>query len=78
MIHLDFARQISPGRLHSLSTEALTPEILCGKDVTEMRFDPKTPVPFISLKTASSFGNKDRFFETFRNVMFSNSIVLVV
>lgn len=32
----------------------------------------------ISLNTTSSFGNSDRFFVTFRNVMFSDSIVLVV
>ena len=33
---------------------------------------------YSSLKTASSFGNSDRFFVTFRNVMFKDSIVFVV
>jgi len=31
-----------------------------------------------SLKTASSDGNSDRFFDTFRSVMFKDSIVFVV
>ncbi len=33
---------------------------------------------YISLKTASSLGNKERFFDTFRSVMFKDSIVFVV
>ena len=33
---------------------------------------------YISLKTASSFGNSDRFFVTLRSVMFNDSIVFVV
>jgi hypothetical protein len=33
---------------------------------------------YISSKTASSFGNSDRFFVTFRNVMFKDSIVFAV
>jgi hypothetical protein len=37
-------------------------------------FDPR----YVSLKTASSFGNSERFFVSFRNVMFNDSIVLVV
>ena len=32
---------------------------------------------YISLKTASSFGNSERFFVIFRKVMFSDSIVFV-
>lgn len=33
---------------------------------------------YSSLKTASSDGKSDRFFDTFRSVMFSDSIVFVV
>jgi hypothetical protein len=33
---------------------------------------------YISLKTASSFGNKERFLVIFRSVMFKDSIVFVV
>jgi hypothetical protein len=33
---------------------------------------------YISLKTASSFGNTKRFFDTFRRAAFKDSIVFVV
>ena len=33
---------------------------------------------YINLKTASSFGNSERFFVTLRSVMFKDSIVFVV
>ena len=48
MILLDFARQISSERLQSLSTEALTPEIISGGESPARRFDPRSAAPFVN------------------------------
>ena len=48
MIHSEFARQISSGSSQPLSTEALTPDILRGGQVSVRRFDPKIATPFVN------------------------------
>src|SRR5215208_6655179 len=48
MILPDFANQIRSERLQPLSTEALTPEILRGREVSGRRFDPKNAAPFVN------------------------------
>ena len=66
MICLDFRQQISSGVSRLLFTEALTPEIFRGGEVSGRKFDPKSAAPFVnksvSEATRRSYGRALREF----------------
>jgi integrase/recombinase XerD len=67
------------GGLQSLSTEALTPEILRGGEVAVRRFDPKSAAPFVnksvSEATRRAYGRAVREFFQFAGMKHATEIV---
>jgi integrase/recombinase XerD len=79
MIHFDFIRFIRSGGSGPLGTEALTPEVIRGGEISLKRFDPKDASPFVnksvSEATRRAYGRALREFFQFAGMKHPEEVV---